>query len=131
LFTWVRLEEPFLQWQWTRNRYELAVGHDFLLVSREGVFTVRIDGLRLLGHPDLSEGGIVDAPQPGRLGEALAAFDPRRAVMWSELHVRDGDALEVTGVCRQEPALEGGLRDSARTPALTGAGARLDVRFLG
>jgi hypothetical protein len=62
------------------------------------------------------------------------SFDRSLAIVWSEFHVRDGDEIEVTGLCREEPALASaatGLRTSAMAPALTGAGARLDVRFLG
>ena len=130
LFTWVRLEVSVANHGY--NPCELAAGHDFLLESAEGVVPVRIDGLRLLGHPGLAPGGMVTTVPPGPLGDLVRSVS--RAMTWSEFHVRDGDELEVTGICRDEPALETsaafGLRDNPQMPTLTGAGARLDVRFL-
>lgn len=133
LLTWIRLEEA--AGDGARKRCELAVGDDFLLQSPEGVFTVRIAGLHLVGRAPLVEGGAVLTVPDGPLGEVVAAFGPTKTVFWSELHVRDGDELEVTGVCREEPALASaagrGPRDAAPALALTGAGGRLDVRLLG
>jgi len=131
LFTWLRLvaePDPF-----RRVERQLAVGSDFLLESPEGRFTVRIEGLCLRGKRRFPE------PQPvattpedavARVIESAGLESP----YFAELHVRAGDEIEVTGVCRLEPALQneaaGGMRSDALAPALSGGGGRLDVRFI-
>ncbi len=129
LFAWVRLVSENSLFH--RVEREVAVGQDFVLESPEGRFTVRLDGLRLRGGPALDSLQPVAETLEGVVARVIEAAHMEQPT-WAEIRVRDGDELEVTGVCRMEPALEAGagFRESALSPTLSGAGGRLDVRFI-
>jgi len=114
-----------------RRVIELVTANDFLLRADDRTLQVRASGAVLLAWMGVDETFPLVLPRPAPLlADALAAAGIVKPRSYAELSLHDGDPIRVTGVLRDEPALQAsaaGYRQPELRPTLTGAGGRLEI----
>jgi hypothetical protein len=104
----------------------VATAADFLIESREGIFVVRAEGIKVEEGPGAGYEylGLVPA---GPVGEEVLeiGIDLDAPIEYREIHIDEGDEIAVRGVWRREATPTtvalGGYRVAAFLPTISGA----------